>query len=90
MNQHTKRNPRRLIVVVDYDLIPAPKELPKVLRFELCAACGEPVQGNYAVHRDGFGDGPEVDLCDRCGGFETPTLPQLWAMIANRRKGCSS
>jgi hypothetical protein len=53
---------------------------------EVCAACGAPAQGNYSIHRDGFCDGPEVPLCNGCGSEETPTLPQIWAAIARRRK----
>lgn len=47
-----------------------------------CAFCGERAEGKYAVHRDGFGVGPEVDLCDACGGSEFPTLAQIWDAIA--------
>ena len=50
-----------------------------------CAACGEPTQGNHLIHRDGFGDGPEVDLCDGCGGKELPSCETLWKMIRERR-----
>ena len=47
-----------------------------------CAFCQQPSQGNYSVHRDGFCEGPEVDLCDECGGnLETPTLEEIWARI---------
>lgn len=51
-----------------------------------CAACGEPVEGNHSIHRDGFCEGPEVDLCDACGGEETPTCETLWRRIAERRR----
>ena len=47
-----------------------------------CAFCDEPAEGNYAVHRDGFGEGPEVDLCNACGSKTTPTLETIWARIA--------
>lgn len=49
-----------------------------------CAACGEPVSGNYAIHRDGFGEGPEVDICDDCGSGPMPSCEELWEMIAER------
>jgi hypothetical protein len=47
-----------------------------------CAFCGEAAQGNYSIHRDGFCVGPEVDLCDGCGGAPTPTEREIWDAIA--------
>ncbi len=47
-----------------------------------CAYCGNPAQGNHAIHRDGFGEGPEVPLCDACGAYPEPTCEQIWARIA--------
>lgn len=47
-----------------------------------CAYCGKPAEGNYAIHRDGFGVGPEVDLCDACGGGAIPTCRAIWNLIA--------
>ena len=47
-----------------------------------CALCQQPSQGNYAIHRDGFGEGPEVDLCDACGGQITPTCREIWDAIS--------
>ena len=52
----------------------------------LCAYCGKPAEGNYSVHRDGFGQGPEVELCDRCGGSKEPTLSTIWDKISTTRK----
>lgn len=46
-----------------------------------CACCDAPAEGNYSIHRDGFGDGPEVWLCDECGKDETPTCEEIWARI---------
>ena len=37
------------------------------------------------IHRDGFDEGPEVELCDGCGMNELPTCEQLWADIAARK-----
>lgn len=48
----------------------------------ICVFCGQPAQGNFSIHRDGFGVGPEVDLCDACGGDETPTCAEIWDQIA--------
>lgn len=48
-----------------------------------CAACTKPAEGNFSIHRDGFGIGPEVPLCNGCGASETPTVEELWARIAN-------
>lgn len=49
---------------------------------ETCVYCGQPAQGNYSIHRDGFGTGPEVPLCDECGGEEYPTCGEIWEVIA--------
>ncbi len=48
----------------------------------ICAYCGKPAEGNHAIHRDGFLVGPEVDLCDACGGKMTPTCEEIWERIA--------
>lgn len=50
-----------------------------------CAYCGGPAEGNYSIHRDGFGVGPEVDLCDAHGGGELPSCEQIWDRIAQAR-----
>lgn len=47
-----------------------------------CAYCGKPAEGNYSIHRDGFGVGPEVDLCDACGSTAEPTCQDIWMRIA--------
>lgn len=47
-----------------------------------CAFCGGPAEGNYSINRDGFGAGPEVELCDEHGGHETPTCEEIWDHIA--------
>lgn len=49
---------------------------------DLCANCGNPAEGNYSIHRDGFGEGPEVDLCDACGSKPEPTCAEIWENIA--------
>jgi hypothetical protein len=48
----------------------------------VCAYCGEKAEGNYSIHCDGFGVGPEVDLCDAHGSGELPSCEQIWAKIA--------
>ena len=52
-----------------------------------CAYCYQPAEGNYSIHRDGFGVGPEVDLCDAHGGGESPTCGEIWARIARHCEG---
>jgi hypothetical protein len=47
-----------------------------------CAYCGRGAQGQYSIHRDGFGVGPEVDLCNACGSRVTPTCGEIWSRIA--------
>ena len=56
-------------------------------RSKACSYCGGPAEGNHSIHRDGFGVGPEVDLCDMCGGSETPTCEEIWWRISGKRKG---
>lgn len=48
----------------------------------VCAFCGGAAAGNYGIHRDGFGVGPEVDLCDGCGSGLKPTCEEIWDLIA--------
>lgn len=50
----------------------------------VCAYCGKTAQGNFAIHRDGFGEGPEVDLCDGCGACDETVLSceTIWEKFA--------
>lgn len=48
----------------------------------LCAYCGRPADGNFTIHRDGYGVGPEVDLCDWCGMYPAPSCEEMWDLIA--------
>lgn len=52
-----------------------------------CAACGTEIVGKaqFGIHRDGFCDGPEVDICAACGGENSITMGDLWAAIKVRR-----
>jgi hypothetical protein len=55
----------------------------------LCAACGKAAESEngeplYSIHRDGFGDGPEVPLCSGCGSSEHPSCEKLWQQIELR------
>lgn len=52
-----------------------------------CAYCGKPAEGHFAIHRDGYGVGPDVDLCDACGGQSRPTCGEIWARIAQPAVG---
>ncbi len=47
-----------------------------------CAYCGASSEGTFAIHRDGLGLGPEVPLCNGCGGLEEPTCERIWARIS--------
>ena len=56
------------------------------MSYHHCAYCdvafiGEP---RSSIHRDGFGVGPEVPLCDACGGHELPSCEEIWERIAAR------
>jgi len=46
-----------------------------------CSFCAKPAEGNYSIHRDGFGLGPEVPLCNACGSTPAPSEPLIWARI---------
>ena len=52
-----------------------------------CAFCGAPSQGDYGIHRDGFGVGPTVPLCNGCGSRPTPTASDIWDRIAQPAEG---
>lgn len=58
-----------------------------VRKRRLCAYCGAEIAGEvrYGIHRDGFDEGPEVDLCDGCGSGPLPTCEEIWAKIAGQR-----
>lgn len=57
-------------------------------KYMRCVYCGDKTDGEkYAVHRDGFGVGPEVPLCDRCGEGERPTMREIWDRIAQPADG---
>lgn len=51
---------------------------------ELCAYCKSPTPKplKHSIHRDGFGIGPEVPLCNECGGGSIPTCEEIWKRIA--------
>ena len=55
-------------------------------QIEMCEACGAPSEGNYSIHRDGYGEGPEVPLCDGCGTGPEPTCEEVRTAIARRRE----
>lgn len=46
-----------------------------------CAFCGKKAFGNFSIHRDGLGDGPEVPLCTDCGGNPEPQEVEIWSKI---------
>jgi hypothetical protein len=56
---------------------------------KMCAnGCGTDVSvpTNYAIHRDGFCQGPEVALCRACGHFKEPSLPDIWKSIERQKR----
>lgn len=63
------------------------EELAKLLRADRCAFCGQPAEGNFSIHRDGFAEGPEVELCNKCGGGQRPTCVEIWEAISPLRPG---
>lgn len=54
-----------------------------------CVYCGKYCKGEpeYSIHRDGFGEGPEVPLCDGCGEAPHPTCEMIWDHLAAQRQG---
>lgn len=53
-----------------------------------CVYCGAEAEGQHAIHRDGFGVGPEVPLCNACGGPGNPTCEEIWKKIATSCRFC--
>jgi NAD-dependent SIR2 family protein deacetylase len=51
-----------------------------------CVYCGKPAQGNYSIHRDGYGIGPEVPLCDECGQGPVPTCEHIWERTSEEKE----
>ena len=47
-----------------------------------CVYCSKIAEGIYSIHRDGFGIGPEVHLCNSCGGSFKPTCHEIWIKIS--------
>ena len=58
-----------------------------------CAYCGKQAEGEFSIHRDDFDEGPEVPLCNACGGpcpltlgATSPTLEQIWWRISTKHR----
>jgi hypothetical protein len=51
---------------------------------EPCVWCGKPSEGEYGIHRDGMGEGPEMPLCNEHGSQPHPTCEQIWERLARR------
>lgn len=47
-----------------------------------CAFCSKPHEGQFSIHRDGFCEGPQVPLCNACGGKSEPSEAQIWERIS--------
>jgi len=56
--------------------------MSKTTTQELCAYCGKPAQGNFSIHRDFIDKGPQVPLCDACGGANGPSCNEIWSRIS--------
>lgn len=61
--------------------------LPVIQRFrknKLCAVCNGPHESKWSIHRDGFGEGPEVFFCQSC--YDTfPTCEDIWEVLSLKR-----
>lgn len=51
-------------------------------RRKRCAFCGAWAEGNFSIHRRPPCNGPEVPLCDACGGEDGPSCEEIWAVLA--------
>lgn len=51
-----------------------------------CSYCEREFAGavEWSIHRDGFGEGPEVVLCEPCAAYPHPTPEEIWARLAER------
>lgn len=61
---------------------------PIIQRFrknKLCAICNGPHESKWSIHRDGFGEGPEVFFCQSC--FDTfHTCEEIWDVLSLKRQ----
>ena len=48
-----------------------------------CSFCERETDGNFLIHRDGFGVGPEVPLCAYCAASTGPSCVEIWNKIAH-------
>ena len=57
--------------------------MPRAIECYACGALRTNVE--YSIHKDGFGEGPEVPLCPKCGSKRHPTCEELWDMFKGAR-----
>ena len=53
--------------------------MPNVLALRTCCYCGGVAGGDYAIHRDDMGVGPELPLCKACAEDDAITCEAIWA-----------
>ena len=53
---------------------------------ECANGCGSEAGTSYSIHMHGFGEGPEVYLCDACGSEELPSMDTIWANIKRQQQ----
>lgn len=102
IQRYDLQNDRRLLIAFIHDTANAKRlsealekayrcgvahEKYKKSRERRCAYCGDRAEGKYNIHRDGFCQGPEVPLCNGCGGAEKPTEREIWSRIG-QAKNC--
>ncbi|CAB4131453.1 hypothetical protein UFOVP276_206 [uncultured Caudovirales phage] len=75
-----------VIAKVESNVKDVSKEIQRIADTQHCAYCFAEIVGEpeRAIHRDGFGIGPEVPLCMVCGSTPTPTCEDIWAKIARK------
>jgi hypothetical protein len=47
-----------------------------------CCYCRGPASGDYSIHSDDFGVGPEVPLCNGCAEDPAITCEMIWERCA--------
>jgi hypothetical protein len=72
------------MVITKVSIQDVQKEVLRIGKGPFCSYCGAEIKGEveFAIHRDGFGIGPEVPLCVKCGSSQLPTCAEIWEKIA--------
>lgn len=61
-----------------------PLDGPGPTEIRSCVYCDKVAGTRFAIHRDGFGEGPDVPLCDACGEDDAITCEMIWVRVAEK------